>query len=900
MNKRPLCALAVSFLLASCGGSSSSPVASSVAPAGDSSSVTPQPSSSSSEAHKYGTWAKDTASHTFPTQYGWDYEGTLPTLTDKLVAFCPKDTKFANVYTWDDSFNNPHGQWPGTKMTTTSNYDSDWYEVEIENYSSLNIIFNNPGQTKDMKMTHAGYWWFWNSDKDIHDTAPEAAWIDAAKFTAADTVNVVANVNFTSLALYKGNEKVIEASNPGTNAVNFFLDPDTLDLGAGYHVKATLEGGIQKEMEIDVHYLYNLPSFDAKYAYDGNDLGAVYTKEKTTFKVWSPFSKSIVLKLYRNGTPVAVDPVDGSDAVYKTVEMKLGEKGVWSATVEEDLDGFYYTYAVTNSTYENMEVVDPYAKSAGANGKRGMILDFAKTNPEGWDQVAPHQYDRKELTVWECHIADLTSSSTWTGSENNRKRYGGFHEAGTTYTEEGVTVKTGFDHVKELGVNAVQILPMFDQDNDELHPEFNWGYNPLNYNVPEGVYSANPRDGALRVKELKALIKDYNAEGINIIMDVVYNHVAGANKSNFDVLMPGYYFRYSSTGVLTNGSGCGNETASEHKMMRKFIVDSTSFWAKEYKLGGFRFDLMALHDLDTMAEVVTELEKFNPKAVVYGEPWTGGTSPLDPSKAASQSNGNKYQGYGQFNDGMRDALIKGGMNSYTATGWTNNSDSACEGELPAIFAGIKGFTKSKGEINDPDKTVNYVTCHDNFTIYDRNYVVYPRTSDKATSLIKRRATLANSVVFTSQGTTFMLSGDEFLRTKPDTSGDSNEGKSHNSYNKSYECNQLDYALKIKHRDSVENYKKLIEFKQTVDGLHLGKDDAAKIKIDMVGKAGFAYEVKDSKNNRTYKIVHHNGFAETATVDFTGYSLYLETLGLDGFALSDATPVSPYQTIIAYK
>ncbi len=254
-----------------------------------------------------------------------------------------------------------------------------------------------------------------------------------------------------------------------------------------------------------------------------------------------------------------------------------------------DLEGKYYTYVVTNPLFNKKEIVDPYAKLTGVNGLREMVVDFSKTNPIGWNNSKMNEYSRTELTVYETHVADVTSSETWNGSKENSKKYAGMYESGTTYTENNVTVKTGFDHIKDLGVNAVQLLPIFDQANDELATDdkaFNWGYNPLNYNSLEGIYSLNPHDGYAKIREFKELVKAHNDAGINIIMDVVYNHVNGAANSNFDVLMPEYYFRYDGNGKYSNGSGCGNETASEHSMMRKFIIDSTEFWATEYHLGG--------------------------------------------------------------------------------------------------------------------------------------------------------------------------------------------------------------------------------------------------------------------------------------------------------------------------
>ncbi|MCH5180655.1 MAG: type I pullulanase [Erysipelotrichales bacterium] len=632
--------------------------------------------------------------------------------------------------------------------------------------------------------------------------------------------------------------------------------------------------------------LYSTAKFDELYTYNG-ELGAIYSASETTFRVWSPVSSTIKLRIYNNGTPKSL----GGDDTYQEYEMVSGEKGTWSVTVSGDLHGKYYTYVVTNPNYQNMEIVDPYAKSTGINGLRGMIVDFSRVNPNGWDQVELHDYKSTELTVYETHIADLTSSKTWGGTAANAKLYKGFYEAGTTYTEGDVTVSTGFDHIKELGVNAVQILPIFDQANDERPNvrKFNWGYNPLNYNALDGIYSADPYDGLAKIKEFKGLVKAYNEAGINIIMDVVYNHVNGLDRSNFDVLMPGYYYRYSS-GKPSNGSGCGNETASEMPMFRKFMIESTEFWASEYKLGGFRFDLMGIHDIETMNQLAKNLhDNVSSSITVYGEPWAGGTIALKDGTPANQVNMNKFDGYGCFNDKLRDALIKGGLNSDSAKGWITNEKTVSKGDINDIKAGIIGLVLSTNSTVEPEKAVNYVTCHDNYTLYDR--IKAAGIKDEET--IKKMAMLANSVVFTTQGITFMLAGEEFLRTK---------GGNSNSYEASYAVNELNYSLKIKNIDMFENYKKLIALKHNTALFGLSGEDSKKIEIKTNSDGSMIYyDLLDSVNNVSYRIVHSNGVsAEDKVVDLSGYELYLDTLNLEGFTLSANTKVQNYQTIIAYK
>lgn len=709
-------------------------------------------------------------------------------------------------------------------------------------------------------------------------------------FGSATSVAIKGNTKMQEIKLYKNGELFYENLSVGNVAYKYINLTESVDYLSNYKAEVKFDNGDIREAPISKVLLFN-KDFDDLYAYDGDDLGAIINGATTTFKVWSPLSTSIKLRIYNNGTPTSVDSTIGSD-VYEEYEMVKGDKGVFAYTASSNLEGKYYTYVVTNSEYTNREVCDPYAKSCGVNGIRGMIVDFSKTNPQGWDNVVPHPYDRKQLTVWETHVADITSSDTWTGTEANRKLFKGAYEAGTTYTENDVTVKTGFDHIKELGVNAVQFVPIYDQANDEVNMTFNWGYNPLNYNCLEGGYSSNPHDGYARIKEFKELVKAYNEAGINVIMDVVYNHTSGAVGSQFDVLMPGYYYRYTNTCVLSNGSGCGNETASERAMMRKFMIDSVDFWTSEYKLGGFRFDLMGLHDLETMNQVTASAKEINENIVIYGEPWNGGTSTLADGDSAKQINGNKYQGYGQFNDQMRDALIKGGLSGAGEVGWiTNKISSVGSAETIDIQSGIQGVTHSASVISDPDKTVNYVTCHDNYTLYDRFIATGRFTSEDDAELAKMNV-LANSIVMTSLGTSFMLAGEEMLRTK---------GGDHNSYMSSYEVNELDYALKVKHPEMMEAYQKLIAFKQDVDGLHLGKDDINKVQVSVNStKSMLTYKITDTANSREYMIIHVNGLGASETLDLSDYTLYYSTTNGMQKQLTDTTVFDKYETVIAYK
>ena len=707
-------------------------------------------------------------------------------------------------------------------------------------------------------------------------------------------------------------KKVVAGS---SNTKWTFTLENPADVSDIYQAEVKFNDGISCTKSISIRNLYD-DAFGLKYNYDG-ELGAIYSPSKTTFKVWSPVSKEIKLRIYENGTPTSVDASKGNDT-FTEYEMTKGEKGVFSYELSGDLQGKYYTYFVKNSSNPNgKEVVDPYAKGCGVNGLRGMVVDFSRTNPTGWDDVNYLTYDRKELAVYETHIAELTCSDTWGGTASNAKKYRGFFESGTTYTEGGKTVSTGFDHIKELGVNAVQIIPIFDQANDEVNTSFNWGYNPLNYNCVEGSYSSNPFDGYERIKEFKELVKVYNAEGIEIIMDVVYNHVNGLTGCNFDVLMPFYYFRYTETGGASNGSGCGNETASDKYMFRKFMIDSTTFWTKEYKLGGYRFDLMGIHDVETMNLLTAANKAINPNINIWGEPWAGGTTALPAGyTAATQGNAEKYVGYGQFNDQMRDAMIKSGMNTVGNKGWVTQTAYGIKGDAGLIIDGLLGITSNATD--DPDKTVNYAACHDNYTLHDRCYVagIYDE------KVIERMNVLANSLVFTSQGTSFMLAGDEMLRSKivfdkegnpkqavddngnPKTYVDSDGNTQKvievtgNSYSSPYKTNELDYSLKIKHPEMFEIYKKLINLKISTSGLHLDLDHIDDAYAMYNDNFTVIYGFFPS-GNKTVSYYHANGaLSTTYKVDLTGAEILVDTLGKT--ATGNSITLEPFESLIIIK
>ena len=802
---------------------------------------------------------------------------------------------------------------------------------------TIGIIFRKTsgwdGQTKDLMVDLNDYEMIEGKIKHVYfmkdDDTPraEGLYVRADKFTkltfiSPTRINLMTTNDIDKWTLYIDGQKA--ASGETTEAarrdvlINFAtIDKDMkVDLSKTYEVEAhfILSDATMKE-EVSFQGIYGLKAFNDAYAYDGDDLGAVYTPAATTFKVWSPVSSSVTLRIYDVGTPVSVDRAIGDDS-FQEVEMTKGEKGVFSTAINGDLNGKYYTYFVVNKTYpKGKEIVDPYAKSCGVNGLRGQILNFENTNPENWDKVQPLDYNRKGLAIYETHLVDPTYSDSWSANPADRDikgTYAAFHKAGTYFeTSDLKRFATGFDHIRNLGVNAVQIMPIFDQANDEVNKSFNWGYNPLNYNCLEGSYASDPYNGEVRIREFKELVRDYNESNINVIMDVVYNHVNSVNGQNFDVLMPGYYFRYDGDGNLSNGSGCGNETASDHYMYQKFMIDSAKFWATEYKLGGFRFDLMGLHDLDTMNKLTAAVKEATyDNFCILGEPWEGGSTPLPAADRADQANIAKFQGYGSFNDLMRDGLIKSGMDAEsTKKGWLDvePTKKASGADTWSILHGLAGKTadsKSGIRSSDPNKAVNYVSCHDNFTVTDRIAYAYSDDKGKTTTasekLLAEGSKVSNGLVMASQGTSFMLSGEEFGRRKIKADG-TLDG---NSYNASYEENAIDYSVleDAAKQQSVEYFKKICAMKSGEAAFAMEEADIAEHVTTAMSDSHDLVSATVTKETEagltTYYIYAKNNTEGETEVDLGNAQVLIDSLGkLDGDATGKVT-LEPMQFIVA--
>ena len=544
---------------------------------------------------------------------------------------------------------------------------------------------------------------------------------------------------------------------------------EALDLSASY--KIVLDGfGEKTVLPTDI---FDSQYFADNYHYDGDDLGAVIHGGNTTFKVWAPTASKVVLNLFEAG--------DGVDA-YKNVEMVKGEKGVWSHT-EACGHGTYYTYTVTTAV-GTQEAVDIYAKAAGVNGNRGMVVDLSKTNPAGWasDKAKNPINNYSEAIIWEVHVRDFTNKID---NAQYKGKYLGFTEEGLV-NEHGNPI--GIDYLKELGVTHVHLLPVYDFATiDETTPEdeFNWGYDPKNYNVPEGSYSTDPYNGEVRINEYKQMVMALHEAGISVIMDMVYNHTYDGN-SSFNKIVPYYYYRYDATGANTSASGCGNDTASERYMFGKFMVDSTAYWTKEYHLDGLRFDLMGLHDLQTMQEVEAAVHAINPNAIIYGEGWTMGAT-IDGSAQANQTNISKITATGNgigavavFNDVIRDGL-KGSVFEATGRGFINGQVNT--GSVNDVIFGMKGGDGiGQGWAVTDAMVINYMSAHDNNTLWDKLLLSNPDADDDTRN---RMNNLGAAIILTAKGTPFWQAGEEMLRTKD---GDEN------SYKSSDAINNIDWSV----------------------------------------------------------------------------------------------------------
>lgn len=534
--------------------------------------------------------------------------------------------------------------------------------------------------------------------------------------------------------------------------------------------------------------------------YYGDDLGVSIIGTSTRFRLWSPCAEGAIVTIY--DSPTLSD-------VFMSLPMNRSVDGTWITSVHGNIIGKYYTFRICHNGKWLQETPGPWAKAVSCNGLRGAIVDLTSTNPDGWENdKGPKLSSPTDAVIYEMHHRDISAHSS--SGIVNKGKFLAMTESGT-FSPDGEP--TGIDHIASLGITHVQLMPSFDfisvDENSPVSKQYNWGYDPANYNVPEGSYSTDTIDPKARIMQMKQMIMAFHRRGIGVIMDVVYNHTADISSSAFSLTAPEYYYRYLSDGIPGNASGCGNETASEREQMRLFIVKSVVYWVKEYHIDGFRFDLMGVHDIVTMNAVATETRKINPYVLIYGEGWTADQSVLSEEKRAVKKNLNQLDRIAVFSDIFRDA-IKGNYAKSEEKGFISGSTDPYIAS--AVKAGIVGFTTHPQTMEwmedntitpspAPAYMINYVSCHDNLTLTDKIAASIPGSPK---SLRCRAARLAQTIIFTSQGIPFLFAGEEIFRDKK---GDPN------SYKSSDAVNAIDWRLKSANKGQFEYYRNLIKLRR---------------------------------------------------------------------------------------
>lgn len=619
---------------------------------------------------------------------------------------------------------------------------------------------------------------------------------------------------------------------------------------AGVMICAATQGRAQNTMDA---------SFDKMPCYGGEDLELTVGADGTAWRLWSPMAEEARVFIY---------DTDRNSAPTDTLEMKKSTDGTWTASAPQQLYGKFYTFAIRHNGKWLDQSPGVWAKAVGTNGRRAAIIDFAATNPAGWDSDrGPELKNITDAVIYEMHHRDMSMSPT--SGIVNKGKFLALTEQGT---HNATGESTGIDHLKELGVTHVHILPSFDYNSvDEENlatPQYNWGYDPVNYNAPEGSYSTNPADPAARVSEMKQMVKALHDAGIGVVMDVVYNHTAANDGSNFSLTAPGYYYRHRPDGSYSDASACGNETASDRCQMRNFIVNSVKYWAKEYHIDGFRFDLMAIHDVETMNAVAAALKEINPSIFVYGEGWTAGDSPLPVERRALKDNVSKMPHVAVFSDDIRDA-VKGHYSDASDRGFATGKPG-CE---ETVKIGIVGATAhpqvdySKGNnskapyASAPTQVINYVSCHDDLMLTDklRKSMTEPGETDADR---QRAARLAQTIVFTSQGTPFLWSGEEIFRDKKGV---------HNSYKSPDSINAIDWNNKHHYADQMAYYRELIKLRKNHPAFRMttAEDVARHLKFDKVSEPNLiSYTISGNANGDSWKDIKvvFNGSKESRTVN----------------------------------
>ena len=725
--------------------------------------------------------------------------------------------------------------WPGG----TKDYDQDRF-VDMNGDTTIYLKQGDP--------------MIYNSQEDAGSAQKV---ISFAEMTSLTTIKYTlpAQTVISELAQVKVMEgdRVLEVTNISSlgneSRAGIITVSEAMDMSKAYSIEIA-EHGSKTVVPISV---FDTDDFVAQYTYDGDDLGATLNKDgSTTFKLWAPTASKVVLNLFAAG--------NGGTA-HANLEMSKAERGVWALTVGECGHGTYYTYSVTTAV-GTQEAVDPYAKACGLNGDRGMVVDLDSTDPSGWNKDSVVELEKyTDALIWEVHVRDFSNQIA-------TSKYPGKYLA---FTEHGLKnaagVSVGVDYLLELGITHVHLLPVYDFASvNESNPSFNWGYDPENYNCIEGSYSTDPTKGEVRITEFKQMVQSLHADGLGVIMDVVYNHTYEAN-SNLNKVVPYYYYRYDSKGTNTSASGCGNDTASERYMYRKYMVDSVTYLASEYNLDGFRFDLMGLHDLETMRQIEEAVHAVNPNAIIYGEGWTMGQT-VDGSAQANQSNISQILpsegaagSVAVFNDAIRDGL-KGSVFEATGKGYINGNYAANANKVRFGIAGgnIGGATTWRV---DGAAIINYMSAHDNNTLWDKLAIANGKDSVETRLAMNR---LGAAILMISKGTPFWQAGEEFLRSKPDAT--KTDGFNENSYNASDAVNNIvweDLVEGSMQYETMRYYAGLIALRKAY-GIFRSNGDDVTITFGELAGGGMTVTYTAADGAKALVLINPTTQADTFTLD----------------------------------
>lgn len=773
----------------------------------------------------------------------------------------------------------------GDKVGEITITGQDLHQINISNGNQVYKVTPSPkGQITDVYLNDVD-----NLPHYTEYSARKDFILSMANMDSDHVVKIKTNVQLSPDLV----KQLLKAQNNEITKVEAINGTDNLSDTFKVTLKDSLELGVNSRIAfcgnpkaIDVRSYVRSKDFDDKYFYANDDLGSTYSKDKTTIKLWSPIATKVTLRLYKN--------LDNSSQPDKTIALTCGDKGVWSTTLtDQDYKGWAYDYQLEFADGHVTTTDDPYSTATTINGVRSVIEDVDNIKPADFIKM-PAFTKPTDAIIYEAGVRDLTADKN-----ANVKHPGQFLGLTQEGTKTDTGYPTGLDYLKKLGVTHVQFLPMYDFGSiDEAHPSnaYNWGYDPVNYNVPEGSYSSKPADPAARILEMKEMINALHKQGLRVVMDVVYNHVYGLDKQAFDKVVPGYYFKYDDNGNMVDDIGMGNAVASQRRMVRKYIVDSVKYWAKNYHIDGFRFDTMGVLDTDTMAEVYKEINKINPGTLIYGEGWE--IKPNERPKEASYVHANLIPNVGFFGDNLRNAVIgesgsfgnaRSGLAQGNLTDKDKNGVSHYQEDAAAFvkgFMGSQGFNKHN--YLNPGQVINYSTCHDNLTLYDALKAHLPNAN--AAEFVKR-AKLADSMIMLSQGVPLFHSGQEALRTKNGNA---------NSYNADITVNEIDWKRVEQNKDLVSYFQKLVQLRKTCPAFRMSTYDEIKKNITPIvkGENGvFAFEIK-SADSTMYVIFNVNEKANQFTsVDLTGGKILLSS---DDHTVGAKTTILPGLSTLVIK